>query len=199
VGTVLIVGSISSFFIDMVAKKKFFDETLEKTVAGIGIAGTGIIAAYENSTDINYREELRDAKDIVLHFTYSDSFLKRFRDEIEKAIGSGASFSFLMLSRDSNIQNILTDLGWSRESRESSWRTIDEFFESHKGNEKVQLVEIDQIPRYAAVVIDSYVYVIEHTLSSGRRSVPAMKFRKASGYGAFYLEDLEKARCDATG
>ncbi|WP_209546999.1 hypothetical protein [Ruegeria sp. HKCCSP346] len=192
IGSFLVVAAIVSFYFENFAKFQMFEEVFERVIGSASAFRAGVFEHYQNSKDINFSEKIRKSKSLTTFFTYSDGFLKRYKEEIEEHIKKGGSIKFYFIADNAPIIEMMKKSGWNQESISANYAYLKNFANEHDQNENVQVIFCDAVPRYSAVVFDHEMYIIEQTNSKGQRAVPAMKIDGGGYLAEFYRDDLKR-------
>lgn len=190
IGSALVIGSLASFFFENHAKEKLFEQVFEKTLKSTEILRAGIQDCHEHSMEINYRQLIADLDLITTLFTYADGFIKRNEQEIIAAAKRGAKIKFLFVDRNSPVIKTMIELGWQEKSIDANYENIEKFRADMEKYNNVSVRYINAIPRYAAVMFDEELFIIEHTTSTKRSQVPAFRISKNGYIGSFYQADI---------
>lgn len=192
IGSFLVVAAIVSFYFENFAKFQMFEEVFERVIGSASAFRAGVVEHYQNSKDINFSTKIKRSKSLTTFFTYSDGFLKRYKEEIEELIKRDGKVKLIFAKPDAPIIEIMKKSGWNPESISANYAYIRKFAEEHADNKSVKVVYCDAIPRYSAVVFDHEMYIIEQTVSKGQRAVPAMKIDGGGYLAEFYKDDLAR-------
>ena len=192
IGTFLTIAAIINFYFDTVSKRAFFDEISDKMSGSMSFRDAALQELFMSSKEIRYTEEIRKSKSILALFTYSADFLKTYADELEDAIKRGVNIDLYFLDQNSSLIGYMKEHGWQESSFAANYEVIEAFSLKHSANENVSVHFFDAVPRYAALFFDTSVYIVEHTVSSGRTTVPALKLASHGNLAQFYIEDVKR-------
>lgn len=191
-GSFLFIAAVIGFYFENFAKFQMFEDVFQRVVGSSSAFNAGVFEHYQDSKSIDYSGCIRKSSSLTTFFTYSDGFIKRYREDIEALINSGKSVKMYFLDEESELIQLMKRKGWSSKSIEANYTYLREFEETFRSKKNLNIVYCDAFPRYSAIIFDSELFIVEQTVSVGQRSVPAMKIDGRGYLADFYRDDLKR-------
>jgi hypothetical protein len=194
VGSTIIFIGVLHWLYDAYTKKALHAELFETIMGSKSVADSGILEFYSNSTEIDFKQQIEDATNLVALFSYNPRFLLDYEKQIEDLLSRGGTATFLFLGPESSTIKHMKALGWEENSMVASYTKIERFQQrlSAKYPNKMRVQFIDAMLRYSAVKTDNSVFLIFSTCSNVRQVVPAVRVKTRTPLGEFISADLAR-------
>jgi len=98
--------------------------------------------------------------------------------------------NMVFLKKESKTLELMRELGWNDDSINASYAKIDSFAERFK-DKRLNVVYVDAIPKYSAIILDNQLFYIFNTLSLERQSVPCLVAKKGQKFFDFVKADIQ--------
>jgi len=192
IGTFLLSASFLGFLYEVHTKHQFFLEAHKLALGTDRLAKSGLCDFEVNSKSLDFRDEVKNSREIWTVFSYSSRFLDDYSEELGHALNNGAKVKMMFLDKKSKALQLMRELGWSDDSINSSYTKI-QAFNSEFNTKALNVVFMEGMPKYSAVILDKKLYYIFNTLSLERQSVPCLTAQKGHSFFKFVKGDVEKS------
>ena len=190
IGTFLLSAAFLGFLYEIHTKHQFFHEAHKMALGTENLAHSGLCDFVENSKKIDFTDDVKNSKEIWTVFSYSSRFLDDYSEALEVALIRNSKVNMVFLKKESKTLELMRELGWNDDSINASYAKIDSFAERFK-DKRLNVVYVDAIPKYSAIILDNQLFYIFNTLSLERQSVPCLVAKKGQKFFDFVKADIQ--------
>lgn len=199
VGAVLLVTAALQWFFDFRMREALISEIAEAAIGSERIARSGIADFIDNSTNVDYSEEIRRSDKLIIGLHYSSRILEHNLQHLRDRSKRKKKTTIVALDPASPAASFLQALAQESRNIDEKARAlqkkIDEVFDGHV--DSVNVVSHHSILRYSFVLGDSLIWLKFYKNSSKLDTIPALMIRSGTPLFEFFEKDITDLINDA--
>jgi len=198
VGAFVAMVTVISWLHDNYTRSKMQSDLFETISGSKSLYESGMAEFFVDSKDINFKEIIKDSKDIQIMFSYNSRFLVDYENEIVELAKRGGTIYCTFLSQQSKTINLMKELGWDKSSMVANYNKIVRAIDivNSARIDSINICFVEAMPKYGAVKADNLLFIIFNTSSNKRQAVPAIRIRPRTPLWDFFSADLERLRTE---
>lgn len=195
----LTIGGVQWLF-EAHMREQLCQEIASLTIRNIRVATSGLSDVLESSKDVDYSEEIKTSRTLLIGLNYSPRILEDYIEEFRERGTTGLKTIAIVLRQGTEAAQYLSSTNEESAHIEPNLRKLKSIVHELNANYagKIELLEHSAVLRYSFVSSDSSIWIKPYRNSAGRSKVPALQLKSGSTLHSYFKQDIDALMQQAT-